>query len=101
MYPREDCGYQRQDIISLQNHVSEAHSSIFEAENSNNLEDLVVETPEKNIRKRKVTEALIPKKKSKKDIRQTKTKTAFVCDICQASLSRKDSLMRHIKKMHN
>ena len=45
MYPREDCGYQGQDIISLQNHVSEAHSSIFEGENSNNLEDLVVETP--------------------------------------------------------
>ena len=53
MYPREDCGYQRQDIISLQNHVSEAHSSIFEAENSNNLEDLVVENPEKNVRKQK------------------------------------------------
>ena len=53
MYPREDCGYQRQDIISLQNHVSEAHSSNFEAENSNNLEDLVVENPEKNVRKQK------------------------------------------------
>ena len=57
MYPWEDCGYQEQDIINLQNHVTEAHSSIFEAVNSNNLEDLVVETPEKNVRKWKVTEA--------------------------------------------
>ena len=140
MYPCEDCDYEGQDIISLQNHVSEAHSSIFKAVNSKNLEDLgiiqlqvysklkkqtfpgliideeggievddydeefsltVVETPEKNVRKWKVTEALIPNKKSKKDIGQTKTKTAFVCDICQASLSRIDSLMRHIKKMHS
>ena len=140
MYPCEDCGYQGQDIISLQNHLSEAHSDISEAENSNNLEGLgivqlpvyskrikqtfpgliideegaievdesdeefsvtVVETPEKNVRKRKVTEALKPNKKLKQDKTQTINKTAFNCDICKASLSRKDSLSRHIKKMHS
>ena len=41
MYTCEDCGYQGKDIVSLQNHISEAHSSISEAETSdNNLEDL-------------------------------------------------------------
>ena len=102
MYPCEDCGYQGQDIVSLQNHISEAHSNISEAEQSNNLEDLgivqlpvyskrikqtfpgliideegaievddsdeefsvtVVESPEKNVQKRKVTEALKRKRK--------------------------------------
>ena len=46
MYPCEDCGYQGQDIVSLQNHISEAHSNISEAEQSNNLEDLgIVQLP--------------------------------------------------------
>ena len=150
MYPCEDCGYQGQDIVSLQNHISEAHSNISEAEQSNNLEDLgivqlpvyskrikqtfprliideegaievddsdeefsvtVVESPEKNVqkrkvtealkRKRKITEALEPNKKSKQNKTQLKNQTAFICDICKASLSRKDSLMRHIKKMRS
>ena len=42
----EDCGYQGQDIVSLENHVSEAHSCIFETENSNDLEDLgIIQLP--------------------------------------------------------
>ena len=61
----------------------------------------VVESPEKNVQKRKVTEALEPNKKSKQTKTQLKNQTAFICDICKASLSRKDSLMRHIKKMHS
>ena len=61
----------------------------------------VVETPEKNVRKRKVSEALKSNKKLKQDKTHTINKTAFICDICKASLSRKDSLTRHIKKMHS
>ena len=71
----------------------------------------VVESSEKNVqkrkvtealkRKRKVTEALEPNKKSKQNKTQLKNQTVFICDICKASLSRKDSLMRHIKKMHS
>ena len=71
----------------------------------------VVESPEKNVqkrkvtealkRKRKVTEALEPNKKSKQNKTQLKNQTAFICDICKANLSTKDSLMRHIKKMYS
>ena len=71
----------------------------------------VVESPEKNVqkrkviealkRKRKVTEALEPNKKSKQNKTQLKNQTAFICDICKASLSRKNSLITHIKKMHS
>ena len=39
MYPCEDCGYQGQYIISLQNQIHEAHSITSEVENSNNLDD--------------------------------------------------------------
>ena len=39
MYPCEDCGYQGQYIISLQNQIHEAHSITSEVEKSNNLDD--------------------------------------------------------------
>ena len=140
MYPCEECGFQGQDIVSLQNHISEEHSCISEDETSDNLEDLgipqlpvyskrikqtfpgliiddegvieaedsdeeftvtEVELTKRNLRKRKVTEALKPNKKSKQDNTSIKTKTGFICEICKATLSRKDSLTRHIKKMHS
>ena len=40
VYKCEDCGYQGQDIVSLQNHISEAHISISEAKKSDNFGDL-------------------------------------------------------------
>ena len=58
-----------------------------------------IETVVNQSRKRKVTERLQTNKKPKNS--QIKEKTSFSCDICNASLSRKDSLMRHNKKMHN
>ena len=125
MYPCEECGFQGQDIVSLQNHISEEHSCISEDETSDNLEDLGIPQPpvyskrikqtfpgliiddegvieaedsdeeftvteveltKRNLRKRKVTEALKTNKKSKQDNTSIKTKTGFICEICKATL---------------
>ena len=68
---------------------------VEESEEEYEMEETIVN----NSRKRRVTERLQTKKKPK--VSQIEEKTKFICDICNASLSRKDSLTRHIKKMHN
>ena len=50
----------------------------------------------KNVRKRKVT-SVLPSKRTKLDTEQN---PAFYCHICKISLSRKNSLNRHNKKLH-
>ena len=126
IYPCEDCGFQGQDIRSLKQHISESHDETcleqlgikqlpyyskrikqnfnglsidkdgsFEVEESEE-EYEMEETIVNNSRKRRVTERLQTKKRPK--VSQIKEKTKFICDICNASLSRKDSLTRHIKK---
>ena len=145
MYPCEKCGYQGQDLESLEEHIKESHVlsdleelgivklpvysrrikqtfpglvideegsiDIEESDDEYTIEEIHIEDQpqKKNRPKRKViTESLlIPNKRTRPEkVKQANKssasqKTSFMCDICQASLSRKDSLTRHMKKMHN
>ena len=84
--------------------IDEAGSIEVEDSDDDYQETTDDELYEKNRRKRKVTESLIPNKRSKpnKTTKSSKTsaakKTSFICEICNASLSRQDSLSRHLKK---
>ena len=91
--------YSRRIKQNFKGLLIDEEGSIEVEESDEEFEMKEIETVVNYSRKRKVTERLQTNKRPK--VSQIKEKTNFICDICNASLSRKDSLTRRIKKMHN